>query len=197
VTTLSSTLLEYESTPLRLTRHQAHRLATTGKVTVAIGAEPGEWLVTAQDHVGSLVVDDVQLLIRPKIKPENLFLMLEVGLPERAWTGRTPRCHRRRAGRPPRRWSPSTGRADRSPSTSRAPCPACNPPPTGCRGTRQCAGPIRPGFRRVPDMTYLLTPRHHTPAARRLQRPGTMPIRRRARQRGSPAQRHLGSGGSA
>ena len=38
-----------------------------------------------QDHVGSLVVDDVQLLIRPKIKPENLFLLLEVGLPERAW----------------------------------------------------------------------------------------------------------------
>jgi 5-methylcytosine-specific restriction enzyme subunit McrC len=54
-------------------------------VIVAPDAEPGWWNVTAQNIVGSLVVDDVEVLIRPKIKPENLFLLLEVGLPESAW----------------------------------------------------------------------------------------------------------------
>src|SRR5262249_16436195 len=41
--------------------------------------------LTAHEYVGTLVVNDVKVLIRPKIRPENLFLMLEVGLPEAAW----------------------------------------------------------------------------------------------------------------
>ncbi|MDE0612812.1 MAG: hypothetical protein OXI32_00195 [bacterium] len=41
--------------------------------------------ITAQNLVGTLVVDDLRVLIRPKIRPENLFLLLEVGLDEKAW----------------------------------------------------------------------------------------------------------------
>ncbi|MEO9248014.1 hypothetical protein ABDK96_10000 [Citricoccus nitrophenolicus] len=43
------------------------------------------WKVTASSYVGSLVADGVTLLIRPKINPENLFLLLEPGLPPKAW----------------------------------------------------------------------------------------------------------------
>lgn len=78
-------LVEYETTRARLTDGQARSLAATPFVTVSPDIEPGWWLLTARDHVGSLVVDGLRLLIRPKIRPENLFLLLEVGLPERAW----------------------------------------------------------------------------------------------------------------
>lgn len=78
-------LVEYESVRLRLADRHARRLAATGFVSVAPDNEAGWWQVTAGDHVGSLVVDDLRLLIRPKIRSENLFLLLEVGLPDKAW----------------------------------------------------------------------------------------------------------------
>lgn len=78
-------LVEYETTRVRLSDRQARRLSSTGFVTVAPDPAPGYWQVTAGNHVGSLVVDDLRLLIRPKIRPENVFLLLEVGLPDRAW----------------------------------------------------------------------------------------------------------------
>lgn len=75
---------EYESRDLELTRHQAEALQATGAVDVS--PAPGErWRVTATSYVGTLVVDGVRLLIRPKIRPENLFLLLEPGLPPSAW----------------------------------------------------------------------------------------------------------------
>lgn len=77
-------LSEYKFEELDLTRSQAERLQQTGFVTVS--PAPGtRWRVTASSYVGSLVVDGVELLIRPKINPENLFLLLEPGLPPRAW----------------------------------------------------------------------------------------------------------------
>lgn len=77
-------LSEYTSVELDLTRSQAERLQQTG--FVAVRPAPGtRWQVTASSYVGSLVVDGVELLIRPKINPENLFLLLEPGLPPRAW----------------------------------------------------------------------------------------------------------------
>jgi 5-methylcytosine-specific restriction enzyme subunit McrC len=85
VTVTLPVLAEYESATIGLTDPQARRLAATGVVTVAPVAGPGQWQVTAQDRVGTLVVDDLRLLIRPKIRPENLFLLLEVGLPDKAW----------------------------------------------------------------------------------------------------------------
>lgn len=79
------TLFEYESTRLRLGDGHARRLSGSPFVRVNPDLEAGWWQVTASEHVGSLVVDDLHLLIRPKIKPENLFLLLEVGLPAQAW----------------------------------------------------------------------------------------------------------------
>lgn len=77
-------LKEYESRELDLTRLQAESLQLTGFVEVA--PAPGDrWRVTATSYVGTLVVDDVRLLVRPKINAENLFLLLEPGLPHSAW----------------------------------------------------------------------------------------------------------------
>ena len=56
-------LVEYESTRARLTDRQARSLAATPFLTVAPDPEPGWWLVTAQDHVGSLIVDGMRLLL--------------------------------------------------------------------------------------------------------------------------------------
>lgn len=81
----AAVVTEYETVRLRLDDRLARRLGSTGAVNVAPDPEPGWWRVTAGSLVGSLVVDDLQLLIRPKIRPENLFLLLEVGLPEHAW----------------------------------------------------------------------------------------------------------------
>ncbi|WP_157983932.1 McrC family protein [Nesterenkonia muleiensis] len=77
-------LYEYESIDLDLTRSQAEALQRTGFTDVAPGLG-NRWRVTASSYVGSLVVDGVELLIRPKISPENLFLLLEPGLPPDAW----------------------------------------------------------------------------------------------------------------
>src|SRR5690606_39584702 len=71
---------EYGSIDLELTRGQAEAIQRTGFVDVS-PAPAGRWRVTASSYVGSLVVDGVELLIRPKINPENLFLLLEPGLP--------------------------------------------------------------------------------------------------------------------
>lgn len=78
------TLKEYESRELVLTRAQAEALKRTGFVEVS-PAPRDRWRVTATSYVGSLVVGDIRLLIRPKINSQNLFLLLEPGLPHSAW----------------------------------------------------------------------------------------------------------------
>lgn len=77
-------LSEYSFVDLDLTGRQAAALQRTGFVTVSPLAGDS-WRVTASSFVGSLVVDGVELLIRPKINAENLFLLLEPGLPPNAW----------------------------------------------------------------------------------------------------------------
>ena len=81
------TLYEYERTSHRLSESQSRRLASVGKgaITVEPEAQHGYYSITAQNLVGTLVVDDLRVLIRPKIRPENLFLLLEVGLNPDAW----------------------------------------------------------------------------------------------------------------
>ncbi len=80
-------LIEYETAIVELSQVQAQRLATRGKgiITVQPAGQTNNYSITAQNLVGTLVVDDLRLLIRPKIRPENLFLLLEVGLDEHAW----------------------------------------------------------------------------------------------------------------
>lgn len=82
-----ATVIEYETQRARITDRQARRLADAAgdALIVAPDSEPGWWRITAQQYVGSLEVDGLRLLIRPKIRPENLFLLLEVGLQERDW----------------------------------------------------------------------------------------------------------------
>lgn len=77
-------LAEYGSVDLDLTRSQAEAIQRTGFVDIS-PAPADRWRVTASSYVGTLVVDGVELLIRPKINPENLFLLLEPGLPPSAW----------------------------------------------------------------------------------------------------------------
>ena len=81
------TLYEYERKSHRITESQSRRLASVGKgvITVEPEAQHGYYSITAQNMVGTLVVDDLRVLIRPKIRPENLFLLLEVGLDPNAW----------------------------------------------------------------------------------------------------------------
>ena len=80
-------LIEYESTTVRLALKQSHRIAAAaqGVLTVQPADESGWFTITAQNMVGTLVTEDFRILIRPKIRPENLFLMLEVGLAPDAW----------------------------------------------------------------------------------------------------------------
>lgn len=80
-------LVEYDSTPVDLSPAQASRLSSVGKgaLTLQHTNETGRYTLTAQNMVGTLVVGDLRILIRPKIRPENLFLLLEVGLPPKAW----------------------------------------------------------------------------------------------------------------
>ena len=81
------TLIEYETAIVELTQVQAQRLAAGGNgiITIQPAGQTDRYSVTAQNFVGTLAVDDLRVLIRPKIRPENLFLLLEVGLDEHAW----------------------------------------------------------------------------------------------------------------
>ena len=80
-------LVEYESTTVRLTPDQSQRLAVAGRgvFTVQPSGESDSYSLIAQNMVGTLVVDDLRILIRPKIRLENIFLLLEVGLAPKAW----------------------------------------------------------------------------------------------------------------
>jgi len=83
--TVAHELFEYEERTLRLGDRQARLLAATGRVSVLPNRRTGCWDVKAGGWVGSLVVGDVRLLVRPKIRLENLFLMLETGLRPEDW----------------------------------------------------------------------------------------------------------------
>jgi len=80
-------LFEYDTAHIALSERRARRLdSEAGRyLSVSPHPDPGMWSVTAREYVGTLAVDDMRILIRPKIRLENLFLMLEVGLPKRAW----------------------------------------------------------------------------------------------------------------
>ena len=82
------TLREYGSKVVRLSEEQAGALNLSGGGKY-LGLEPevaaGQWRVTANHYVGSINVAGLQVLVRPKIPLQNLFLLLEVGLRPRDW----------------------------------------------------------------------------------------------------------------
>ena len=82
------TLREYGSKVVRLTENEAGALNAVGGrryLSVEPAETRGDWQVSAHNYVGSIVVDDLQVLVRPKIPLRNLFLLLEVGLREQDW----------------------------------------------------------------------------------------------------------------
>ena len=79
------TLREWETRRLEMTRRQAGRLEETQWLTVTPDSEEGYWNVKAKQYVGGFTVDGLRVIVRPKINPQNLFLLLEVGLPDDAW----------------------------------------------------------------------------------------------------------------
>ncbi|WP_419839087.1 McrC family protein [Candidatus Poriferisodalis sp.] len=78
-------LHEWSTDRLRLDDEVARRLGETPWVSVATDREPGWWKASTRQWVGAFTLDDLRIIVRPKIKPENLFFLLEVGLPPEAW----------------------------------------------------------------------------------------------------------------
>lgn len=74
-------LREYRSVEVVLTADQARAVATAAGTALVVSQtfEPGRWQLTATSHVGTIVVDDLSILIRPKVPAANLFHMLEAG----------------------------------------------------------------------------------------------------------------------
>ena len=79
------TFKEWETRRLEMTKWQAGCLDETQWLSVNPDPEDGYWNVTAKQWVGGFTIDGLRVIVRPKIKPQNLFLLLEVGLPADAW----------------------------------------------------------------------------------------------------------------
>ncbi len=78
-------LFEYEERDLPIADAQARDLAATRLVSVSPSQVPRCWNVRAGHRVGTLIVGDVRILVKPKIRLENLFLLLEAGLRPEDW----------------------------------------------------------------------------------------------------------------
>lgn len=78
-------LHEWSTERWQLDDEVARRLGETPWVSVATDREPGWWRVSTRQWVGGFSLSDLRVIVRPKIKPENLFFLLEVGLPPEAW----------------------------------------------------------------------------------------------------------------
>jgi 5-methylcytosine-specific restriction enzyme subunit McrC len=80
-------LSEYEAKEVELSADSARDIAqlAAGRIDVRVGSRPGAWVIAATQHVGTVVTPEVEILVRPKIPIENLFLLLDVELPKVAW----------------------------------------------------------------------------------------------------------------
>lgn len=85
------TLTEWQPQPVDLTCDQASALANArgraGRswLKVEPGHRSGQWVITPNSFVGGFTARNLRVIVRPKIRPENLFFLLEVGLPSEAW----------------------------------------------------------------------------------------------------------------
>lgn len=82
------TLSEWKTERVPLREPLARRLGEEqykNWLSVSPDPETGWWKLKANHYVGGFTVDGLRVIVRPKIKPRNLFLMLEVGLPVDAW----------------------------------------------------------------------------------------------------------------
>lgn len=88
---LEVVLREYQPRAIELTATAARDLTLAGgsRLSITIGDEPGIFVLKPTQWVGSIVTDEVAVLIRPKVSIENLFTLLDVGIPDSAWNDRT------------------------------------------------------------------------------------------------------------
>ncbi len=78
-------LHEWSTERWQLDDGMARRLGETPWVSVATDREAGWWKVSTRQWVGAFSLGDLRVIVRPKIEPDNLFFLLEVGLPSEAW----------------------------------------------------------------------------------------------------------------
>lgn len=80
-------LREHTATEVELDDALARRvpIVTGGRIGVRPAAESGRYFIDTAQYVGSVVLDDLQILVRPKIPLHNLFLLLTVGIPSDSW----------------------------------------------------------------------------------------------------------------
>lgn len=81
------TLHEWEARQVELSDVGARSLSNIAGDAISIVScpSPHTYELRATSHVGTLVTPEVEVLIRPKIPLDNVFAMLEVGLPPQAW----------------------------------------------------------------------------------------------------------------
>lgn len=85
--TQSIVLHEYSSTVARLSAPLAAAVAAGagGALSVEATSTAGEWRISASSYVGSVVLSDLEVLIKPKVHLENLFALMDAGMPDSAW----------------------------------------------------------------------------------------------------------------
>lgn len=72
---------------LNAARHLAG--AAQGRLSIRPLPEDGLFELAAGDHVGTLATQETDILVRPKIPLDNLFVMLDAGVPVEAWRPET------------------------------------------------------------------------------------------------------------
>ncbi len=80
-------LRQYQSTEVAIDGRLARSISAEAgsAMRVTVGSQDGLWTLTPWHSIGTLVVDGQPILIRPKIPPENVFALLEVGLTDASW----------------------------------------------------------------------------------------------------------------
>lgn len=80
-------LSEHSSVERELSDPTARALAAVAPEALEVRptARPGSWRISATKYVGSVTLNGLRVLIRPKIRAENVFLFLGAGLPPAAW----------------------------------------------------------------------------------------------------------------
>jgi 5-methylcytosine-specific restriction enzyme subunit McrC len=80
-------LAEYQSLDIEMSVDMARDLVrvTKGRVSVTPAPTEGSFRVLAQQYVGTVVLPEFDLLIRPKVTVENLLYLLGIGIPAASW----------------------------------------------------------------------------------------------------------------
>lgn len=80
-------LAEYGSTDVEMSEVSVRDLirVSQGRVSVTPASAPGFFRIQAQQYVGTVVLPEFDLLIRPKATVENLLYFLGIGIPATSW----------------------------------------------------------------------------------------------------------------